>query len=44
MTDEELMELFEEADKDGDGYINNEDFFRVMRKRDDPLDDSDEEY
>jgi len=36
----------EEADKDGDGAIGFEDFYRIMKKRgDDPLEDwsSDEE-
>jgi hypothetical protein len=30
----------EEADRDGDGYIGFEDFYRIMKKRgDDPLED-----
>ena len=35
----------EEADRDGDGYIGFEDFYRIMKKRgDDPLEDwSDDE-
>ncbi len=46
LSDEELKEILEEADKDNDGFIGFEDFYRIMRKRgDDPLEDwsSDEE-
>ncbi len=32
-TDEELAEMIEMADKDGDGEINEEEFLRVMRKK-----------
>ena len=32
MTDEEIADLIDEADRDGDGKLNEEDFFRVMRK------------
>lgn len=32
MTDEELMEMIEEADRDGDGEVNEEEFFRIMKK------------
>jgi centrin-1 len=40
LTDEELQEMIDEADRDGDGLINPEEFYRVMRKRgDNPLDD-----
>ena len=40
LTDEELKEIMEEADRDGDGYIGFEDFYRIMKKRgDDPLED-----
>jgi len=31
--------MFEEADRDSDGLINTNEFYRVMRKREDPLDD-----
>jgi len=42
LTDDELQEMVEEADRDGDGLINPEDFYRVMRKRGgNPLDDWD---
>lgn len=46
LSDEELKEIMEEADRDSDGFIGFEDFYRIMRKRgDDPLEDwsSDEE-
>eukprot|EP01016_Furgasonia_blochmanni_P008111 TRINITY_DN13256_c0_g1_i3.p2 TRINITY_DN13256_c0_g1~~TRINITY_DN13256_c0_g1_i3.p2 ORF type:complete len:167 (-),score=90.22 TRINITY_DN13256_c0_g1_i3:11-511(-) len=32
MTDDELMEMIEEADRDGDGEISEEDFIRIMKK------------
>lgn len=46
LTDDELQEMIEEADRDQDGVVNAEEFYRVMRKREDPLDDldSDDEY
>ncbi|CAM9488694.1 unnamed protein product [Heterosigma akashiwo] len=46
LTDEELQEMLEEADRDGDGVINQDEFYRVMRKREDPLDeiDSDDDF
>jgi centrin-1 len=46
LTEDELKEIMEEADKDADGVIGFEDFYRIMKKRgDDPLEDwsSDEE-
>jgi centrin-1 len=46
LSDEELKEILEEADRDNDGYIGFDDFYRIMKKRgDDPLEDwsSDEE-
>ena len=41
-----VQEMIEEADRDHDGVVNAEEFYRVMRKREDPLDDldSDDEY
>merc|ERR1711971_285379 len=42
LTDEELQEMIEEADRDGNGMISPDEFYRVMRKRgDNPLDDFD---
>lgn len=46
LTDDELQEMVDEADRDGDGVINEEEFYRVMRKRENPLDeiDSDDDF
>ena len=33
MTDEELQEMIDEADCDGDGEVNEEEFFRIMKRR-----------
>ncbi|KAF1328923.1 Caltractin, partial [Globisporangium splendens] len=32
-TDDEMQEMIDEADRDGDGFINEDEFFRVMKKR-----------
>ena len=32
MTEEELAEMIEEADRDGDGEISEEEFIRIMKK------------
>lgn len=32
LTDEELQEMIDEADRDGDGEISQEEFMRIMRK------------
>merc|ERR1711887_63664 len=32
MTDEELQEMIDEADRDGDSEINEEEFLRIMKK------------
>ncbi|KAI4491629.1 hypothetical protein M0804_003021 [Polistes exclamans] len=32
LTDEELQEMIDEADKDGDGEISQDEFMRIMRK------------
>jgi len=40
LTDEELQEMIDEADRDGDGVIGEGEFSRVMKKRGvSPLDD-----
>jgi centrin-1 len=37
-TEEELREMIAEADRDGDGALNFDEFYRVMRRRnDDPM-------
>jgi centrin-1 len=42
LTDEEIQEMIDEADRDADGKVNFEEFFRVMKKRsENPLDDWD---
>jgi centrin-1 len=42
LTDEEIQEMIDEADRDQDGKINMEEFYRVMKKRgENPLDDWD---
>ena len=48
LSDEELHDMIAEADRQGDGLITFEDFYRVMKKKcDDPLgefdSDSDED-
>ncbi len=32
LTDEELQEMIDEADRDGDGEVNEEEFYRIMKK------------
>merc|ERR1712057_154263 len=32
MTDEELQEIIDEADRDGDGEINEDEFLRIMKR------------
>ncbi|VDP89645.1 unnamed protein product, partial [Echinostoma caproni] len=32
LTDEELQEMIEEADRDGDGEVNEQEFLRIMKK------------
>lgn len=45
INDSDLYELMEEADKDGDGCLNFSEFYRIMKKKEDPLDDdSDNEW
>ena len=33
--------MLEEADRDGDGMLSFDEFYRIMRRRGDPLDDFD---
>jgi len=33
MTDEEVQEMIDEADRDGDGEISEEEFMRIMKKK-----------
>lgn len=41
-TDSELKDMVKEADRDGDGKVGKDDFWRVMKKRSgDPLDELD---
>ena len=40
MTEEELQDMIDQADRDGDGEINLDEFYRIMKERgDNPLDD-----
>ena len=32
MSNDELQEMIDEADRDGDGAINEEEFIRIMKK------------
>ena len=32
MTDEELQEMVDEADRDGDGEVSEEEFIRILKK------------
>ena len=32
MTDEERQEMIDEADRDGDGEVSEEEFIRIMKK------------
>jgi len=44
ISDEEMREMIEEADKDADGYVTFEDFYKIMkRKSDNPLDELDDD-
>jgi len=44
ISDEEMREMIEEADKDGDGYVVFDDFFKMLKKKsDNPLDDVDDD-
>jgi len=32
LTDEEIQEMIDDADKDGDGEINEDEFLHIMKK------------
>jgi Ca2+-binding EF-hand superfamily protein len=32
LTDEEIQEMIDEADRDGDGQVSEEEFVRIMKK------------
>merc|ERR550525_1749947 len=32
MTDKDLQDMIEEADQDGDGEVNEEEFFRILKR------------
>lgn len=32
ITDEELQDMIHEADLDGDGVVNEDEFYRIMKK------------
>eukprot|EP01068_Selenidium_serpulae_P015616 Selendium_serpulae@DN6227_c0_g1_i5.p1 len=42
LEDGELTEMIDEADRDGDGLIDFEEFYKIMRPWDDPLDGPDD--
>ena len=46
LTDEELHGMIDEADRDGDGEINPEEFYRIMKKKGNFLEDlsSDDDF
>jgi len=45
MSDQDIRDLIDEADRDHDGRVTAEDFYRIMKRRNGPLDqwDSDED-
>ena len=44
ISEDELNDMFQEADRDKDGFIGFDDFYRVMKRGNaDPLDDWDDE-
>ncbi len=32
LTDEEIQEMIDEADRNGDGEVDEEEFYRIMKK------------
>lgn len=43
LTDDEIQEMIDEADRDGDGAVDFDEFYKIMRYRNNPLDDSDDD-
>jgi centrin-1 len=41
MNDDEIQEMIDQADRDGDGESNEDEFYRIMKKTDNWLDDFD---
>ena len=40
-TDDEIQEMIDQADRDGDGEVNEEEFYRIMKSKDNWLEDWD---
>lgn len=38
LTDDEIQEMIDEADRDGDGLVSFDEFYRIMKYRNDPFD------
>ena len=44
ISEDEMREMIEEADRDNDGHVTFDDFFRIMRRKGgDALDDDDDD-
>lgn len=43
IEEEEMRDMIKEADRDGKGYVTFEDFYRIQKRRPDPLDLLDED-
>ena len=42
-TDDEIQEMIDQADRDGDGEVDEDEFFRIMKSKDNWLEDWDDE-
>ena len=40
-TDDEIQEMIDQADRDGDGEVNEDEFYRIMKSKDNWLEDWD---